>query len=220
MGIVSFWPFLNKKGYEAPLLSRPKRRKSGATKSFCNLATLSLNEIRVPLQTLKRNDFAISTCNKRGYMLRGSIWTNGFCLQLPAIKLKELLLVRYKRHPTNTWIKLRRLFDADHKAQYMAIETLADVEKMVNTFLAVRNVEEEEEEKQMDLPTDDSNNVQLSTSCNTRSTPTHSARKSSSGGSRNVAESLRLLDLLRCETSFYSTMMRSRVILGSCLLEW
>ncbi|KAF9943893.1 hypothetical protein BGZ65_000029, partial [Modicella reniformis] len=57
-----------------------------------------------------------------------------------------------------TWIKLKRFFDGEHKAQYKVIEALADVEKMVDTFFAAANVEEEEEHK--GTPAESSNHAQ------------------------------------------------------------
>ncbi|KAG0306709.1 hypothetical protein BGZ99_001704, partial [Dissophora globulifera] len=101
-----------------------------------------------------------------------------------------------------TWIKLKHFFDGNHKAQYMVIETLADIEKMIDAFLAVANVEDEEEEEQKDPPTHDSNHVQSSTSCNTRSTSTRSARKSSSSGSSNSSSVLKAVGLAKMRDEF------------------
>ncbi|KAF8935114.1 hypothetical protein BGZ58_005238 [Dissophora ornata] len=115
----------------------------------------------------------------------------------PRVELDEFVAYIRSEYPSapiktikKTWIKLKRFFDGEHKAQYIVIEALADVEKMVDTFLAAANVEEEEEHKE--TPADSSNHVQSSASRNTRSTRIRSTRKCSdtSGSSNLKPESL------------------------------
>ncbi|KAG0346723.1 hypothetical protein BGZ54_005111, partial [Gamsiella multidivaricata] len=82
-------------------LGHKKRRMPGISKSFNNLATPSLAEIKEHLRIIQNEDFDPRTYKERGYVIRGSIRTDGFRLQLTAFKLKELLSVRYRRHPTD-----------------------------------------------------------------------------------------------------------------------
>ncbi|KAG0364617.1 hypothetical protein BC939DRAFT_445601 [Gamsiella multidivaricata] len=123
----------------------------------------------------------------------------------PRVDLDEFVAYIRSEYPSapiktieKTWIKLKRFFDGEHKAQYMVIEALADVEKMVDTFLAAANVEEEEEHRE--TPADSSNRVQSSASRNTRSTPTRSTRKNSNtSGSSSGSLKLELLATMRHE---------------------
>ncbi|KAF9182244.1 hypothetical protein BGZ50_005051 [Haplosporangium sp. Z 11] len=69
-----------------------QRRKPGAGKSVT--AAVHLEFIRQPT-------FNPNTYDSKGYVLRGSIRTDGFCLQLLTFKLKELKSIRYKRLPAN-----------------------------------------------------------------------------------------------------------------------
>ncbi|KAF8924209.1 hypothetical protein BGZ58_002040, partial [Dissophora ornata] len=60
---------------------------------------MSMDQIRDHLQHIREPDFEPSTYATKGYLLRGSICTDGFELQLSGFKLKELQSVRYKRLP-------------------------------------------------------------------------------------------------------------------------
>ncbi|KAF9343289.1 hypothetical protein BGX34_006961, partial [Mortierella sp. NVP85] len=62
---------------------------------------LSLEDIREHLQALSRPDFDPSNYHRKGYLLRGSISTDGYRIQLTAFKLRELQMVRYRRLPAN-----------------------------------------------------------------------------------------------------------------------
>lgn len=62
---------------------------------------LSLNEIGAHLDVVKDKNLDPSQYKERGYVLRGSIRTNGFRVQLIAFKLRELQDVRYRRLPEN-----------------------------------------------------------------------------------------------------------------------
>ncbi|KAK3821500.1 MAG: hypothetical protein J3Q66DRAFT_152665 [Benniella sp.] len=62
---------------------------------------LSLDDIREHLQALSRPDFNPSTYSRKGYVLRGSVVTDGHRIMLTAFKLRELEMVRYRRLPDN-----------------------------------------------------------------------------------------------------------------------
>ncbi|KAF8916557.1 hypothetical protein BGZ58_005260, partial [Dissophora ornata] len=65
---------------------------------------MDLSEMREHIQNIRRADFDPMTPlmhKKCRYVLRGSIRTDGFRLQLLAFKLKELQSVRYRRLPQN-----------------------------------------------------------------------------------------------------------------------
>ncbi|KAG0263475.1 hypothetical protein BG011_008768 [Mortierella polycephala] len=67
-----------------------QRRKPGACKSFITaVRTLSTDEIQDHLEFIRQPTFDPSTYNSKGYILRGSLQTDGFRLQLLAFKLKE-----------------------------------------------------------------------------------------------------------------------------------
>jgi ribosomal protein S27AE len=53
------------------------------------------------LKELTDPEFDATTYDKKGYILRGGIQTDGFRLQLTAFKKKELLSVKFKRLPDN-----------------------------------------------------------------------------------------------------------------------
>ncbi|KAG0198112.1 hypothetical protein BGX28_008410 [Mortierella sp. GBA30] len=59
--------------------------------------TMSLEQLREDLATIRADGFRPSEYTSRGYVPRGSIRTNGLCLQLLAYKMKELRAVKYKR---------------------------------------------------------------------------------------------------------------------------
>ncbi|KAF9574621.1 hypothetical protein EC968_006036 [Mortierella alpina] len=60
---------------------------------------LSLPEIRDHLKPLREPNFDPANYDKKGYILRGSVRTDGFRLQLLGFKIKELQSVRYKQLP-------------------------------------------------------------------------------------------------------------------------
>lgn len=61
--------------------------------------TMSFTEMRHHLEDIRHDEFLPANYNRRGYVLRGSIKTDGFLLQLLAYKLNELNCVRFKRLP-------------------------------------------------------------------------------------------------------------------------
>ncbi|KAG0267982.1 hypothetical protein BGZ95_002685, partial [Linnemannia exigua] len=60
---------------------------------------MSIEQIKNHLRNIQSSAFVASTYDTKGYLLRGSILTNGVTMQLAAFKLKELQSVRYKRLP-------------------------------------------------------------------------------------------------------------------------
>ncbi|KAG0236366.1 hypothetical protein B0O80DRAFT_232192 [Mortierella sp. GBAus27b] len=100
-----------------------------------------------------------------------------------------------------TWIKLRKFFDGGQKEQYVVIEALVDVDKIIGAFSAAANIEEQEIQETL---ADGANYVQSSASHNTRSSRTRSTRKSSntssaSSGSSNGSLKPELLVTMRHE---------------------
>ncbi|KAG0317269.1 hypothetical protein BGZ99_006411 [Dissophora globulifera] len=78
----------------------PIRRKPGAPKSY-NASTMSIRDLQQHLGFIRQEDFNPATYRKKGYLLRGSLRTDGFRFQLLAFKLRELNAVRYRRLPEN-----------------------------------------------------------------------------------------------------------------------
>ncbi|KAF8923319.1 hypothetical protein BGZ58_003088, partial [Dissophora ornata] len=76
--------------------SSRKRSKAGIKAA---VQLMSLEEIKKHVELLQQTDFNPVTYNKKGYVLRGSIRTDGFRVQLLAFKLRELQSVRYRRLP-------------------------------------------------------------------------------------------------------------------------
>jgi len=62
---------------------------------------MSLEELRDQVNVLRRLGFNPQTYEGEGYVLRGSIKTDGFRLSLLAFKLQELQSVRYCRYPAH-----------------------------------------------------------------------------------------------------------------------
>ena len=60
---------------------------------------MSLEQIKGHIENIRRPDFEPMDYTTKGYLLRGSIRTNGFDLQLLGFKLKELQCVRFRRLP-------------------------------------------------------------------------------------------------------------------------
>ncbi|KAF9919719.1 hypothetical protein FBU30_010621, partial [Linnemannia zychae] len=58
----------------------------------------SFQELFNHINNLRQRSFDPRTYNQKGYVLCGSIKTNGHCLQLLAYKLRELQSVRYRRY--------------------------------------------------------------------------------------------------------------------------
>ncbi|KAF8930628.1 hypothetical protein BGZ58_008120 [Dissophora ornata] len=57
--------------------------------------------MRQHLASLRQDNFSLNSYKGRDYVLRGSLRTDGFRLQLLAFEMKELQSVRYKRLPEN-----------------------------------------------------------------------------------------------------------------------
>lgn len=62
---------------------------------------LTLDEIGEHLRALQRPDFNPVSYHRKGYVLRGSVRTDGFRIQLTAFKLRELHMVKYRRLPVD-----------------------------------------------------------------------------------------------------------------------
>ncbi|KAF9139634.1 hypothetical protein BG015_001956 [Linnemannia schmuckeri] len=62
---------------------------------------MPLEEMRGHVQSIRDDDFKPATYTKNGYVLRGSIRTDGFRLQVLAFKLNELHSVKYRRLPAD-----------------------------------------------------------------------------------------------------------------------
>ncbi|KAF9176302.1 hypothetical protein BGZ50_001115, partial [Haplosporangium sp. Z 11] len=77
-------------------LSKRKRGKIGYRAA---VEMKSIDGIKDHLRTIRQPGFDPAAYNTKGYLLRGSIRTDGFTLQLLGFKLKELQSVRFKRLP-------------------------------------------------------------------------------------------------------------------------
>jgi len=86
--IASIDPPSSNSGRKAKQQSYPFRSKS-------------LVELRDHVNVLRRPGFNPQTYEEKGYVLRGSIKTDGFRLSLLAFKLRELQSVRYRRYPAH-----------------------------------------------------------------------------------------------------------------------
>ncbi|KAF9110577.1 hypothetical protein BGX27_006156 [Mortierella sp. AM989] len=62
---------------------------------------MSVEEMRSHVQSIRAEDFKPTFYTKKGYVLRGSIRTDGFRLQVLAFKLNELHSVKYRRLPAD-----------------------------------------------------------------------------------------------------------------------
>ena len=60
---------------------------------------MSVEEMRSHVQSIRADDFVPASYTEKGYVLRGSIRTDGFRLQVLAFKLNELHSVKYRRLP-------------------------------------------------------------------------------------------------------------------------
>ncbi|KAK3810077.1 MAG: hypothetical protein J3Q66DRAFT_391248 [Benniella sp.] len=75
-------------------------RRPGIGKSFCNVTkTMSLQDMSDHIARLQATGFDPNSYSERGYVMTGSIRTNGFKLQVIAWKIRELQSVRYRRLP-------------------------------------------------------------------------------------------------------------------------
>ncbi|KAF9312954.1 hypothetical protein BG006_004257, partial [Podila minutissima] len=79
-----------------PLRGR-KKTKAGIT-AVVKIPTRA--DIRTHINTLHMEGFDPRSYSQKGYILRGSIKTDGYCVQLLALKVRELLSVQYKRYPS------------------------------------------------------------------------------------------------------------------------
>ena len=71
-----------------------EKQKAGVATA---IKVLEPDAIRAHINMLRRPDFDPREYAEKGYVLRGSIKTDGYRLQLLAFKVRELLSVRYKR---------------------------------------------------------------------------------------------------------------------------
>ncbi|KAF9546940.1 hypothetical protein EC957_009105 [Mortierella hygrophila] len=83
----------------APQGLTSRQRKKAGHRTAVRL--LSLNEIGAHLDVIKDKHLDPSQYKERGYLLRSSIRTNGFRVQLLAFKLGGLPDIRYRRLPEN-----------------------------------------------------------------------------------------------------------------------
>ncbi|OAQ28175.1 hypothetical protein K457DRAFT_587467 [Linnemannia elongata AG-77] len=81
----------------APVGLTSRQRGKAGYRAAIKLMTIP--EIKDHLSTIRQPDFDPGSYATKGYLLRGSIRTNGFSIQLAAFKLKELQAVRYRRFP-------------------------------------------------------------------------------------------------------------------------
>jgi len=79
-------------------LSSRGRKKAGYRAA---VKLWSLDEIRIHLDVVKSPSLDPVSYNRKGYVLRGSIRTDGFRILLLAFKLRELQDVRFRRLPEN-----------------------------------------------------------------------------------------------------------------------
>lgn len=74
----------------------------GKPKGFrATTSTMTLTGMRHHIRTIQEDSFDPKDYNERGYILRGSIRTDGFLLQLLAYKMNELNSVKYRRLPVD-----------------------------------------------------------------------------------------------------------------------
>ncbi|KAF9991453.1 hypothetical protein BGZ80_009116, partial [Entomortierella chlamydospora] len=73
-------------------------RQQGKAGHRAAIDLLSLQQLHDHVNELRQPSFDPRTYAKKGYVLRGSIRTNGNGLQLLAYKLRELQSVRYRRY--------------------------------------------------------------------------------------------------------------------------
>jgi len=107
-----------------------KKCKGFRAKTF----VMTVPEMRDYLQALRHQDFDPSTHRRPGYVLRGSIRTDGFLLQLLGFKTNELNAVRYRRIPLE---KLpRRITSAVGGTDYF----LTEIRNVVKTEQDVRDL--------------------------------------------------------------------------------
>ncbi|KAI8598733.1 hypothetical protein EDD21DRAFT_406599 [Dissophora ornata] len=83
-------------GVDPQGLTKRKREKVG---HHATVSLLSSEEIKTHLQDIENPLFNPADYHRKGYVLRGSLKSNGFRVQLIAFKLKELQMVRYRRLP-------------------------------------------------------------------------------------------------------------------------
>jgi len=80
------------------------KRLQGRKKKRAGIAAavmlLTPSEIRAHINMLRSDDFDPRSYTEKGYLLRGSIKTDGYQLQLLAYKVRELNAVKYKRYPS------------------------------------------------------------------------------------------------------------------------
>jgi len=76
-------------------------RQRGKAGHKAAVKLMSLKQIRQHIEPLRQPSFDPEGYGTKGYILRGSIRTDGFRIQLLAFKLKELQSVRYRRLPDN-----------------------------------------------------------------------------------------------------------------------
>ncbi|KAF9537113.1 hypothetical protein EC957_008805, partial [Mortierella hygrophila] len=74
-------------------------RQKGKVGYRAAVKLMTISEIKDNLLTIRQPAFDPRTYATKGYVLRGSIRTNGFSIQLAAFKLRELQAARFRRLP-------------------------------------------------------------------------------------------------------------------------
>ena len=114
-------------------IGSPEQRKK--SKGFrAKTSVMTIPAMRDYLRTLRHQDFDPNTHSRPGYVLRGSIRTDGFLLQLLGFKTNELNAVKYRRLPLE---KLpRRITSAVGGTDYF----LTEIRNVVRTEQDVRDL--------------------------------------------------------------------------------
>ncbi|KAF9914560.1 hypothetical protein FBU30_002496, partial [Linnemannia zychae] len=76
-----------------------RRRTEEAQGLLGSTFLMTFDETRSHLQNIRNDSFEPASYSERGYVMRGSIRTDGFRLQVLAFKLNELHSVKYRRLP-------------------------------------------------------------------------------------------------------------------------
>ncbi|KAF9378215.1 hypothetical protein CPB97_009713 [Podila verticillata] len=79
-------------------LTSRQRGKAGYAAAIC---LRSLQQLRNQVNALRQPGFSPRDYTEKGYVLRGSIRTDGFRFSLLAFKIRELQSVRYRRYPAH-----------------------------------------------------------------------------------------------------------------------
>ncbi|KAG0329520.1 hypothetical protein BG000_012074, partial [Podila horticola] len=79
-----------KKGYIVEEAEEERKRKRKLKNYSRSTSRMSIEKLKEHVQAFHQNDYSPASYSKRGYVLRGSIRTDGFRLQLLGFKLNEL----------------------------------------------------------------------------------------------------------------------------------